>query len=147
MWRSISSQPCGRWRIAISVALSESWMLAKCAHISAPGGGSGSQFSSNSTPRNSVPSEPASSRQRLNGLVRRRIEDGALHQPVERVAGVAAGDGGLGKVVADELAVGRVAEQIAHRAVDFRLERVGSGAFGGELRRRERAEGRRASRR
>ena len=47
---------------------SASSMVWKCAHISAPGGGSGSQFSSNSTPRNKVPSEPAISRQKLNGL-------------------------------------------------------------------------------
>jgi hypothetical protein len=32
----------GPVRMAMSVACSASWMVAKCAHISAPGGGSGS---------------------------------------------------------------------------------------------------------
>ena len=44
------------------------YSVAKCAQSSAPGGGIGSQLSSSSTPKNNVPSEPAMSRQRLNGL-------------------------------------------------------------------------------
>jgi hypothetical protein len=72
-----------------------------------------------------------------------RVEDVALHQPVERVAGVAAGDGGFRVVVADERAVLRVAQQVAHGAVDLRLERGGrAGALGLELGPGQRAEDR-----
>jgi hypothetical protein len=71
----------------------------------------------------------------------RGIEARGVHQGVERVAGVPPGDLGPGERVADQLPVGRVAEQVAELAIDAGLERVRARALGGELRGRERPEG------
>jgi hypothetical protein len=62
-------------------------------------------------------------------LGRRRVEDRAVHQLVERVAGVAARDGGLGVISRMSWPVLRIAQQVTHGAVDLRLQRVGAGAF------------------
>ena len=71
----------------------------------------------------------------------RRIQAGRVHQCVERVAGIAAGDLRPRERLADEPAVRAVAEHLADRAVDPRLERVGTGTLLREGGRVERAEG------
>ena len=74
-------------------------------------------------------------------LVRRRVEHGAIQQRVEGVAGIAAGDRRFGEVIGDEPAVLRVAEQVAHGAVNAGFVRVRASAFGREFSGREWTEG------
>ena len=68
------------------------------------------------------------------------IETGGVHEGIEGIARVAAGDLGPRIGVADEPAVGGIAEQVVDLAIDPRLERVGPRDLLRELFRRERAE-------
>jgi len=82
-------------------------------------------------------SEQLAEVKRLGGS---RVKNLARHQSVERIAGVAARDGGFGVMITNELTIRVVAQEITHRAVNFGLERGGAGAFGGKFGWGERAE-------
>ena len=84
--------------------------------------------------------ESAEVKRPLAPAVEDLVETGGVHEGVEGVAGVAASDLGSRIGIADEPAVGRIAEQIMDLAVDPRLERVGPRDLLRELFRRERAE-------
>ena len=68
------------------------------------------------------------------------IEAGGVHESVKGVAGVAAGDLGPGKRVADQPTVGGIAKHITESPVNPCFQRVGPSALRGKLRGRERAE-------
>ena len=84
--------------------------------------------------------QPTEIKRPLAPAVEDLIETGGVHEGVEGVAGVAASDLGSRIGIADEPAVGRIAEQIMDLAVDPRLERVGARDLLRELFSRERAE-------
>ena len=81
----------------------------------------------------------------IEGALARGVEAVGIHQGIQRVAGVAAGDGCLGEAALDlgtHLWIGTEGPQAL---VDAGLERVGAGALRLELRRRQRGEGRRGA--
>ena len=72
----------------------------------------------------------------VEGMGARRVEAVGVHEGVEGVAGVTAGDGRLRKAALHLGPHGCIAEEIAKPLVDPGLERVGAGALRRELRRR-----------
>ena len=70
----------------------------------------------------------------VEGTGARRIEAVGVHEGVEGVAGVAAGDGRLRKAPLHLGPHGCIAEEVAEPLVDPPLERVGAGALRRELR-------------
>ena len=84
--------------------------------------------------------QPAKIKRPLAPAVEDLIETGCVHQGIERIARVAAGDLGPRIGIADELAVGGIAEQVVDLTINPRLERVGPRDLLRELFRRERAE-------
>ena len=76
----------------------------------------------------------------IEGMGRGRVEDIGVHEKVEGVAGIAAGDGGAWKIVADLGAVLGIAEKGAEGLVDACLEAIRGAAFCLELIAGERTE-------
>ena len=77
----------------------------------------------------------------VEGMGTRRVEAVGVHEGVEGVAGVAAGDGRLRKAPLHLGPHGGIAEKVAQALVDPRLERVGASALCRELGRRFGCEG------
>lgn len=77
----------------------------------------------------------------VEGFFALRVEAGGIGEEVEGVAGIAAGDGGLGELAGDFGAGFDRREEVADFAVEVCFERIGAVAFGCEFCGGERSEG------